>query len=649
MIVNWTDIADAETYTVQKIDGSNVVDVAIVTSPTASYAVSSLTAATSYTYRVRASDSNGVQESNTATESATTSAYTLTHGGWRHVYAVGKTTKWEDDSTHSTAEIYLKWNAMSVDAGSITHYNIYRSTSATGPFGASEKINSSLISINGSDPVTYIDTDASSLDVKKAYYYVVKAIVTGTEVTPVATAPIDHTIIRVIVPDENEAFVNRWIGNAAMCDDIDRGIDDGANDGSSNAVDFGNHYRCKYNGLASTDVSGVDYYDIGHDLMVDKFEMGLNMSRGVCSSHTVGAGTTTDCVGSVNSTTLLSNPEPTAPQFSIGKNRYNGKDFSYIQVGSGTDNNWVRVLDLNSTDILPAPGGSNYGSYVYTNKKGAPPLNFIAQEKFYHICQTQTQSISIDGASTAHSKRLLRRKEALVASQWDESLNTAGIEALESDTSAYGCNSVDTDSNTTNDYDITSEFWPSRTEYMTVIGSDTTANCVSRFGVQDMVGNMNEYNSDQFDCNATIAGCESKPTPTIDSAARATHINGDDTYINVFPWSNTAPNTFVAGVNNQATTNFATYFNPIVGNSLHCYNSACDTGGDDNTLFSTTYETYADKRYFITPTTTYIGTTLFGGFFVTGAWAGRFYHHMAYGIENRTYNIGSRCMYAIDY
>ncbi len=174
-----------------------------------------------------------------------------------------------------------------------------------------------------------------------------------------------------------------------------------------------------------------------------------------------------------------------------------------------------------------------------SSQPGLPPFAMIDQEKSQHICSGLTV------AGIAGTKRLLRRKEHFAVAAWDASLSDATITTMEIGTSldsTFHCNSsyASPQGNSTTDLSISN---PSiafdNSEYPGAVnrdtlpacrfgdcisttsvhrslrtGSNSTRLCVSRYGAQDVIGNVVEWTSDQITCNGTTcAGLASGANP----------------------------------------------------------------------------------------------------------------------------------------
>jgi hypothetical protein len=111
----------------------------------------------------------------------------------------------------------------------------------------------------------------------KILYYRINPVYDGNELEFVDSASKDH-IIKVTLPPPNMALVDRRIANRTLCEEMGKDVLDG----------FGKpkpFYSCTYNGLGSSGLGvpwqvGNTVYDQGGDLLIDRFELGCNFTRG---------------------------------------------------------------------------------------------------------------------------------------------------------------------------------------------------------------------------------------------------------------------------------------------------------------------------------------------------------------------------------
>lgn len=112
-------------------------------------------------------------------------------------------------------------------------------------------------------------------DKARVYYYKIVPVFNNNELVYDDVNNPNHHVIKVILPPRNMALVHRLMANRNICLEMDKSI-------SKKATDF---YTCEYNGLGSSGkngraIIGETVYDQGGDLLVDRFELGVNFTRG---------------------------------------------------------------------------------------------------------------------------------------------------------------------------------------------------------------------------------------------------------------------------------------------------------------------------------------------------------------------------------
>lgn len=124
-------------------------------------------------------------------------------------------------------------------------------------------------------------TDASQTVARaRVYHYKVVPVVNGIEVK-LANGPagsvVPQNIIKVVLPPANMSFVSRLIANRQTCLEL----------GRNPSKDVSTFYSCSYDGVGSRTLTNpavkgdsVFVFDIGKDFMIDRFEIGCNMTRG---------------------------------------------------------------------------------------------------------------------------------------------------------------------------------------------------------------------------------------------------------------------------------------------------------------------------------------------------------------------------------
>lgn len=210
-----------------------------------------------------------------------------------------------------------------------------------------------------------------------------------------------------------------------------------------------------------------------------------------------------------------------------------------MELISATVNDVLASTQLHDATKAAAPGASFIGldrfdkdttplaKIFSSNAAKLPPLDGFSQKDLHKICNTykvqQTASSpsgDLVGIDTVKSKRSWRRKEQVVASAWPNFYDETKITNLENgvfdDGVQRGCNTLGRVLNLNNGKrngdnldsvfpeDLTSGYNPvlhtgSGTGLFT--GNPSTEKCVSKFGIQDHIGNRGEWTGDRIYCN----------------------------------------------------------------------------------------------------------------------------------------------------
>ena len=165
--------------------------------------------------------------------------------------------------------------------------NPFQTTNNSGllhPVDFSEKprINETAVTFKA---VNFIDYSVKALpenqsrERARVYLYKVVPVVNGTELFFPDDGGNPKNIMKVILPPANMALVNRYIANRQMCMELGKSY---YRDGEA---DFENYYACEWNGLGSVGKSkpytiNNTVYDFGSDMLIDRYELGCNMTRG---------------------------------------------------------------------------------------------------------------------------------------------------------------------------------------------------------------------------------------------------------------------------------------------------------------------------------------------------------------------------------
>ncbi|MDD0854246.1 fibronectin type III domain-containing protein [Halobacteriovorax sp. GB3] len=109
----------------------------------------------------------------------------------------------------------------------------------------------------------------------RTYYYKVVPVFNNTELTYERETTNPQHIIKVVLPPENMALVKRFMANRQVCRELGKTID----------TDLRQYYTCTWNGVGARGLSspwsiGSTVYDFGSDLLIDRYELGCDYTRG---------------------------------------------------------------------------------------------------------------------------------------------------------------------------------------------------------------------------------------------------------------------------------------------------------------------------------------------------------------------------------
>lgn len=418
---------------------------------------------------------------------------------------------------YAPSSVTLAWKPFQVitSSGSITPvltgYKVFRRK-----LNEEYDLTKPLTTVNQSE-LSYTDTTAFG---GRAYYYKVVPVVTFNSKTINVFPTENFSEVRMVAPAANYSFVHRWMANQEVCNKMGFTVSQAA----PNRVDPTNNYRCPYRGPGAT-VAGVNsYYDIGNDYLVDTFESGCPFTE---KPHCVVNGTNAACIG-------LAAPQENADveYGDVYYRRSTGQCFAYDSDGIG--GNWVEFKDL------PADSGDFNGPVVAGDGKSSialktttnfnPPVTNITRSNANSFCAMRDPvSIFTNGAVTQNTSAfaLPNRKEQIAFSagpmekqssnkSYNEYADSA-IQTIEDGQSlnqnAY-CNANYANGLESNFVDA--DYPPSSLLY-TLAGNSSssirslvtgsvawgnyfkgTTMCVSRYGLQDIYGNVGEWVSDAF-------------------------------------------------------------------------------------------------------------------------------------------------------
>ncbi|PIR33585.1 MAG: hypothetical protein COV37_15650 [Bdellovibrio sp. CG11_big_fil_rev_8_21_14_0_20_39_38] len=381
---------------------------------------------------------------------------------------------WE--SYKATGQVYLSWNAFTVSGtGSITGYNVYRRVSSEN-FDYDRPVNRSVLS---SSATSFLDNAVNSYEApvpNTVYYYEVRPIINSLPTSTTSSTK----IVRALVPPNNRAFAHRWIINKTICGMMNK------------TTDPSNNFRCLYEGPGDTGLApGSNHYDIGSDLIVDRFELGCHYTASPACSQTADG----QCIGINDPTT----DGISAASGSIYYSRGNGKCY---------ETNGVTWSEVTGASVIPEP-----------EKAYLPPLVHLTQSDAAAFCTAQGNISGILGLTSAVPQRLPSRKEQIAYSLWDtSSITDTTIATRETGLSLNSSSKCNSSSASGYESSYSDDEAPSSSTLFTLpgtttsnirsvmTGSEVTKSCTSRFGVQDAVGNVAEWAIDRLTCD-NLSNC----------------------------------------------------------------------------------------------------------------------------------------------
>ena len=294
--------------------------------------------------------------------------------------------------------------------------------------------------------------------------------------------------------------------------------------------DITNNYRCEYNGMGSVRVGGKLYFDIGKSFLVDRFGIGVNFSLNACDMDSGGR----NCIGywgdtnSVDTALLGTADEGTVFYRLTDRTWYDTNDQIIVNTSFNNGTTWDRIYELTDEQF------EKYMGNMFSNNAYLPPAR-IPQNKAKVYCEQRADTV--DGQVKA--ARLASRQELIVFGAWHDDLSPKDLLKIEArlkingetDLVKHGCltkNEYTTGTRNTFSFepvpyataaldinDLSSNDYPSvsmtdwsaenrgyqaydrdpyyRTGSFTDDENETASHlCVSKFGVQDIIGNAEE-------------------------------------------------------------------------------------------------------------------------------------------------------------
>lgn len=418
-----------------------------------------------------------------------------------------------DTSLNSDWEVYvpskvtLAWKPFIMvgsgaeSSASISGWNIYRREPGSDYDFKGGHLQSttstSVYTITDPSVTTFTDTTAIA---GKVYFYVVRpvsySIYNGSTRTFPTYTPEIFSEVRVIASPANYSFVHRWIVNQEICNGMNI-----TTTTSPSKVDPTKNFRCEYVGPGES-ISTPGYYDYGRDLLVDSNELG-------CAYAVAPKCSANGCVGigDPNSGLDLSDVEDNDLYY----DRQSGTCYQF-EIDDGT---FYTIEDATLT----------IAALARTNSALNAPLVNLTQAKSASVCSTRTgpvatgvtfQAITLPSKKDYNayaSQRIDKTDPEITEMELGYSLN---IQSRCNASGASGLETAFTDASipsTSFIYSLPGTYASGiRSLYTGSIpwaSSKGTEACVSRFGIQDLYGNVAEWTTDTMICASANHTCTS--------------------------------------------------------------------------------------------------------------------------------------------
>ncbi len=389
--------------------------------------------------------------------------------------------------TYVPAKVTLAWKPFilvgsGADSGvQIAGWNVYRREAGFDYNfkGGHLKNSTSTATFTIAVPTVRTFTDTTAV-AGKVYYYVVRPVDTIRNF-PTYTPEI-FSEVRVLASPTNYSFVHRWIVNQEICNSMNI-----TNTTTPNSIDQTNNFSCQYQGPGHTG----GRYDYGSDLLVDTQEVGCPYAAAPrCSANgCIGIGAPSVTGG------LLADDD-------LYYDRSAGTCYRYNTTGP----TWTA---MQSAPISAALANS------LRSALNAPLVN-LTQAKAQTICSSRAAPVL--AGVTFGAVKLPSKKDFMAYSSQKLNITDPEITEMEqgfslniqsrcNGSSASGLETAFTDSSipsTSFIYSLPGTFSSGiRSLYTGSIpwaSSKGTEACVSRFGIQDLYGNVAEWTTDQMTC-----------------------------------------------------------------------------------------------------------------------------------------------------
>jgi len=621
-----------------------------------SFNVTGLKSGTTYSFKVYAINASGLEDSNPIIATAQTYSKTFNpptpqvaqYKGIILAQAYGAASGAPVAPTQR--QVKIAW--VSFTGIGTNNYSLIRTAklepinmTTTTPCTTMTTTSCQVCTVSGAGNQSCIDTNVGAPPV--AYDYVVTGQATAgwAEELPNNVSDLSYRVT-VPVPPDNMVLVQRDSVNYEMCQWLGKTSDPLRKQRCdvTGASMLGSRPYNTNPGASPLNLS-MAYYDFGYDLFVDRWSVACNWTpqagtyTGQTNNGMCGAGATAgDCFGSGAAPSgTIGVPGNVYYRTDDGNCYYKKPDNTW---SSGNSSTLTTAQRLEMMTIDPkAQGGYR------------PPLVQISQTNSNATCNAVNDQ-------NYGQKRVLRHREFVAAAAWAKftgetnpmtdteigNVEAAAATSPHTPAGGYQCNSLSHKNMSATAFkasNIAGDIGDAVKSFN--IGSIETSNCVSRFGIQDLVGNNWEWQSDQMTCSNVTHTCSGTQS-AIDSGNGYT--NGFD--MNGFLFDGyQGPGGTVAGQTSPDYTNDwnlasetygAAYFNPALGLPL-----VSNDNGNAVLVSANTAKLHGDYFYLRTDNGTASRGLSAGGYWGNGAVNGRWASYWRAGPSATGNNFGFRC------
>ena len=537
--------------------------------------------------------------------------------------------------------IQLEWNGLSSIGNTlISSYQVFRRTK-----DFEYNYSSPVGTISSPNIHRYTDvlglTQFSGHDREKGYVFFYTVLPVDAAHNNLIFPQEDFREITVVLPPYNMVMVPRRVVNGEICEHLQQ------------TPDSSQDNRCSYGGMANTG----GYFQLAHDLMIDRFEYGCDYTSSVVSKGECGEGLP-----------CYRDQSPTGTGVSNGpySNAFYDRSAGTCYVNTGS---WSEVGGLNAVALK-----EEFVSNIINTSKGMkgrlaglPPLTRVSQSKAENICNARTNNLSpmtiengISNISLGGSSfRLPSRVEQVALGAWDTDLYTdSKISILEQGpdlNTSSKCNSSNAD--TVPGFSDAPVLLSSGIHALPgtasssirslATGNDFTSLCASRYQVRSLIGNIREWSDERFSCVLSCMGSGGN-TGSYDAP-----ISGTSPPLMVGPYvfdgtaENRGPLVSISSWVIAEEDNNATFFDFPVALT---YNQNVVALGLEIGQSSGVTTTQLHSDTFTVTEATSAGSTsaglLYGGSYEDATGAGRYYGSLEHA-ETADAKTGFRCLYPI--